>query len=176
MSSPRATRNVLRQKGLEVLREDLGRLAPFLRDRVSELRDWNDVKLLTVAVDRLIDWSRPGLLCIGDAAHAMSPDRRRGYQSGDTGCGSGCEHPGPETAAGNGRRRYGAPGSAAQDVSHPGHAMAAADRAEQCHPACAGQHQAAIGSVAGEAAEPSPGYAAFRRGWSGWAFGPSSRL
>jgi 2-polyprenyl-6-methoxyphenol hydroxylase-like FAD-dependent oxidoreductase len=44
-----------------------------LRDRVEELRDWKDISLLTVAVDRLTQWSRPGLLCIGDAAHAMSP-------------------------------------------------------------------------------------------------------
>jgi 2-polyprenyl-6-methoxyphenol hydroxylase-like FAD-dependent oxidoreductase len=70
---PKGKAAVLMQKNLDGLREDLRRLAPFLRDRVSELRDWNDVKLLTVAVDRLIDWSRPGLLCIGDAAHAMSP-------------------------------------------------------------------------------------------------------
>ena len=51
----------------------MANLAPFLRDRVHELRDWNDVSLLTVKVDRLQHWSRPGLLCIGDAAHAMSP-------------------------------------------------------------------------------------------------------
>ena len=44
-----------------------------LRDRLGELRDWSDVKLLTVLVDRLRQWHRPGLLCIGDAAHAMSP-------------------------------------------------------------------------------------------------------
>ena len=49
------------------------RLTPFLADRVAELKDWDDVKLLTVAVDRLRQWWRPGLLCIGDAAHAMSP-------------------------------------------------------------------------------------------------------
>ena len=48
-------------------------MAPFLSDRVSELRDWTDIKLLTVKVDRLRQWYRPGLLCIGDAAHAMSP-------------------------------------------------------------------------------------------------------
>jgi 2-polyprenyl-6-methoxyphenol hydroxylase-like FAD-dependent oxidoreductase len=48
-------------------------MQPFLRDRVGELRDWGDVSLLTVKVDRLRQWSRPGLLCIGDAAHAMSP-------------------------------------------------------------------------------------------------------
>ena len=48
-------------------------IAPFLRDRVAELRDWNDVQLLTVKVNRLRQWYRPGLVCIGDAAHAMSP-------------------------------------------------------------------------------------------------------
>ena len=44
-----------------------------MRDRVGELKDWDDIKLLTVTVDRLKTWHRPGLLCIGDAAHAMSP-------------------------------------------------------------------------------------------------------
>jgi 2-polyprenyl-6-methoxyphenol hydroxylase-like FAD-dependent oxidoreductase len=63
----------IRARGLPALREDLATIAPFLRDRVDELRDWNDVKLLTVRVDRLRRWYRPGLLCIGDAAHAMSP-------------------------------------------------------------------------------------------------------
>ena len=46
---------------------------PFLADRVGEIRSWDDVKLLTVRIDRLKQWHRPGLLCIGDAAHAMSP-------------------------------------------------------------------------------------------------------
>jgi 2-polyprenyl-6-methoxyphenol hydroxylase-like FAD-dependent oxidoreductase len=46
---------------------------PMFADRVAELQDWNQIKLLTVAVDRLATWHRPGLLCIGDAAHAMSP-------------------------------------------------------------------------------------------------------
>ena len=70
---PKDAADELRRQDVEVLRADLARLAPFLADRVNELRDWNDVKLLTVAVDRLRKWSRPGLLCIGDAAHAMSP-------------------------------------------------------------------------------------------------------
>jgi 2-polyprenyl-6-methoxyphenol hydroxylase-like FAD-dependent oxidoreductase len=48
-------------------------LSPWLGDRVNDLQSWDDVKLLTVAVDRLKQWYRPGLLCIGDAAHAMSP-------------------------------------------------------------------------------------------------------
>ena len=61
------------QAGLASFREEIVRLAPHLRDRVGELGDWSDVKLLTVAVDRLRSWHRPGLLCIGDAAHAMSP-------------------------------------------------------------------------------------------------------
>jgi 2-polyprenyl-6-methoxyphenol hydroxylase-like FAD-dependent oxidoreductase len=60
-------------RGLDAFRADLVRLAPFLRDRVHELATWEDVKLLTVAVNRIDTWSRPGLLCIGDAAHAMSP-------------------------------------------------------------------------------------------------------
>ena len=48
-------------------------MSPWLGERVQELKSWDDVKLLTVAVDRLRQWFRPGLLCIGDAAHAMSP-------------------------------------------------------------------------------------------------------
>jgi 2-polyprenyl-6-methoxyphenol hydroxylase-like FAD-dependent oxidoreductase len=63
----------LKEKGLDEFRKDIASVAPILSDRVQELRDWSDVKLLTVLVDRLIDWYRPGLLCIGDAAHAMSP-------------------------------------------------------------------------------------------------------
>jgi len=63
----------LQAKGFAAFREDLVRLAPSLHDRVDALAAWDDVKLLTVRVDRLRRWYRPGLLCIGDAAHAMSP-------------------------------------------------------------------------------------------------------
>jgi 2-polyprenyl-6-methoxyphenol hydroxylase-like FAD-dependent oxidoreductase len=63
----------LRARGLDAFRADIVKLTPFLVDRVNELKDWDDVKLLTVAVDRLKKWWRTGLLCIGDAAHAMSP-------------------------------------------------------------------------------------------------------
>jgi 2-polyprenyl-6-methoxyphenol hydroxylase-like FAD-dependent oxidoreductase len=63
----------MRRKGFEIFREGITRLAPHARDRVGELSGWDDVKLLTVRVDRLLKWFRPGLLCIGDAAHAMSP-------------------------------------------------------------------------------------------------------
>jgi 2-polyprenyl-6-methoxyphenol hydroxylase-like FAD-dependent oxidoreductase len=70
---PKGAAEEVRARGLPAFREEIVKLAPFLRDRVEELRDWKDVSLLTVAVDRLSRWSRPGLLCIGDAAHAMSP-------------------------------------------------------------------------------------------------------
>jgi 2-polyprenyl-6-methoxyphenol hydroxylase-like FAD-dependent oxidoreductase len=63
----------LRRRGLPAFREAVAELAPFARDRVGELRGWDEVKLLTVRVDRLARWYRPGLLCLGDAAHAMSP-------------------------------------------------------------------------------------------------------
>jgi 2-polyprenyl-6-methoxyphenol hydroxylase-like FAD-dependent oxidoreductase len=70
---PKGTVDEIRQRGLEAFRQEIAQLEPFLRERVEELRDWNEISLLTVTVDRLARWSRPGLLCIGDAAHAMSP-------------------------------------------------------------------------------------------------------
>jgi 2-polyprenyl-6-methoxyphenol hydroxylase-like FAD-dependent oxidoreductase len=63
----------LRAEGIEAFRKDLVALNPRLADRVSEIGSWDDVKLLTVRVDRLKRWYCDGLLCIGDAAHAMSP-------------------------------------------------------------------------------------------------------
>jgi len=70
---PKGGFDQIRQGGLAAFRGEIARLAPYLGDRVGELADWTDIKLLTVAVDRLRVWHRPGLLCIGDAAHAMSP-------------------------------------------------------------------------------------------------------
>jgi 2-polyprenyl-6-methoxyphenol hydroxylase-like FAD-dependent oxidoreductase len=70
---PKGSFEAVRRQGLDRLRERIATAVPFLRDRIGELRDWDDVKLLTVAVNRLTRWHRPGLLCIGDAAHAMSP-------------------------------------------------------------------------------------------------------
>ncbi|HEX3466512.1 MAG TPA: FAD-dependent oxidoreductase [Candidatus Elarobacter sp.] len=63
----------LKARGLDALRDALAAVAPELRDRVGDLHSWDDVKLLTVTIDRLRTWHKPGLLCIGDAAHAMSP-------------------------------------------------------------------------------------------------------
>jgi 2-polyprenyl-6-methoxyphenol hydroxylase-like FAD-dependent oxidoreductase len=70
---PKGGLDELREKGLASFRDDIAGIAPFLADRVNELKDWDDIKLLSVAVDRLRRWYRPGLVCIGDAAHAMSP-------------------------------------------------------------------------------------------------------
>jgi len=70
---PKGGMDEVHARGLEAFRADIVSLAPYLHDRVHELATWDDVKLLTVAVNRLNTWFRPGLLCIGDAAHAMSP-------------------------------------------------------------------------------------------------------
>jgi 2-polyprenyl-6-methoxyphenol hydroxylase-like FAD-dependent oxidoreductase len=70
---PKGGYAALREQGLEEFRRDIVTIVPFLSDRVAELKTWDDIKLLTVLVDRLKEWHTPGLLCIGDAAHAMSP-------------------------------------------------------------------------------------------------------
>jgi 2-polyprenyl-6-methoxyphenol hydroxylase-like FAD-dependent oxidoreductase len=63
----------LRAAGLQAFRDGIVRLAPWFAGRMQAIQDWDEIKLLTVAVDRLETWWKPGLLCIGDAAHAMSP-------------------------------------------------------------------------------------------------------
>ena len=63
----------IKQRGLRALQDDIVALAPFLKDRIAELDDWSKIKLLSVQINRLRKWCREGLLCIGDAAHAMSP-------------------------------------------------------------------------------------------------------
>ncbi|WP_327103585.1 FAD-dependent oxidoreductase [Nonomuraea glycinis] len=63
----------LRSQGIEALRGPVSRLLPFLGDRVGQIRGYDDISMLTVALNRLRRWHRPGFLCIGDAAHAMSP-------------------------------------------------------------------------------------------------------
>jgi len=70
---PKGSIEDVRRAGLDAFRAGLAQSVPKFADRVGELRDWDQIKLLTVAVDRLATWHKPGLLCIGDAAHAMSP-------------------------------------------------------------------------------------------------------
>lgn len=70
---PKGAFEKLKERGLESLRQHIAQVAPILKDRVHELRDWKEMGLLTVLVDRLKKWQKSGLLCIGDSAHAMSP-------------------------------------------------------------------------------------------------------
>jgi 2-polyprenyl-6-methoxyphenol hydroxylase-like FAD-dependent oxidoreductase len=70
---PKGAFDEIQRQGLEAFRAGIVGAAPFLADTVHELDSWDKIKLLTVQVNRLRRWYRPGLLCIGDAAHAMSP-------------------------------------------------------------------------------------------------------
>jgi 2-polyprenyl-6-methoxyphenol hydroxylase-like FAD-dependent oxidoreductase len=70
---PKGAGAELQREGIEAVRREVAASAPFLQDRVAELTSWDQIGLLTVTIDRLEKWSLPGLLCIGDAAHAMSP-------------------------------------------------------------------------------------------------------
>src|SRR4029077_19877818 len=70
---PKGGFDEIKKLGLGQFQNDIVSFAGFLRDRVAELDDWSKIKLLTVQINRLRDWCRDGLLCIGDAAHAMSP-------------------------------------------------------------------------------------------------------
>jgi 2-polyprenyl-6-methoxyphenol hydroxylase-like FAD-dependent oxidoreductase len=65
--------DAVKARGLDAFRDDVISMAPILKTGMSDVKTWDDVKLLTVAINRLKRWTRPGLLCIGDAAHAMSP-------------------------------------------------------------------------------------------------------
>ena len=64
---------MVKARGLQALIDDVVRMAPVLKAGIADIKSFDDVKLLTVAINRLTRWTRPGLLCIGDAAHAMSP-------------------------------------------------------------------------------------------------------
>ena len=70
---PKGDFEQIKGRGLPVFHEEIVSIVAFLRERVAELDDWSKIKLLTVQINRLRDWCRDGLLCIGDAAHAMSP-------------------------------------------------------------------------------------------------------
>jgi 2-polyprenyl-6-methoxyphenol hydroxylase-like FAD-dependent oxidoreductase len=70
---PKGGYDRIKAKGLAAFLDNVVAMSPFLRDRIGEIKSWDDVKLLTVGVDRLPRWHKPGVLCIGDAAHTMSP-------------------------------------------------------------------------------------------------------
>ena len=73
MIIPKGSFAEVQRRGLDEFRASIAQIAPYVGDRVDELKDWDQIKLLTVQINRLRQWHRPGLLCIGDAAHAMSP-------------------------------------------------------------------------------------------------------
>ena len=70
---PKGSFEQTKTEGMDAFRATIARIAPYLGERVEELREWDQIKLLTVQINRLGRWHLPGLLCIGDAAHAMSP-------------------------------------------------------------------------------------------------------
>ena len=81
---PKGGYDTVRAAGLPAFRAGVASLAPDLRDRVDEIADWDAVKVLTVALNRLRRWHAPGVLLIGDAAHAMSPVGGVGISSANT--------------------------------------------------------------------------------------------
>jgi 2-polyprenyl-6-methoxyphenol hydroxylase-like FAD-dependent oxidoreductase len=70
---PKGQYDAVKARGLPALLDDIARMAPVLKPGLADVKSWDDMKLLTVAVNRMERWTRAGLLCIGDAAHAMSP-------------------------------------------------------------------------------------------------------
>ena len=70
---PKGRAEQVRTRGLDAFRADVIATAPELTDQIRDVNTWDDVKLLTVSIERLLKWSAPGMLCIGDAAHTMSP-------------------------------------------------------------------------------------------------------
>jgi 2-polyprenyl-6-methoxyphenol hydroxylase-like FAD-dependent oxidoreductase len=70
---PKGGYEAVKARGLPALLDDIVRMAPVLKKGIADVKSWDDMKLLTVVINRLHKWAQPGLLCIGDAAHAMSP-------------------------------------------------------------------------------------------------------
>ena len=170
---PKGKADELRQQGLPAFRQELVRLAPFLENRVEELRDWDDIKLLTVAVDRLRRWFRPGLLCIGDAAHAMSPIGGVGINLAIQDAVATANILGERLRLGTVNEGDLAGGAATKDISHARHPAAAINSAEQCDPQSAGHYPAAHAALACKApgAVEVPAAHSGAGGWAGISSG-----
>jgi hypothetical protein len=136
---PKGRFEEMRRQGFETFRGEIMRLALFASDKAGELRSWDDVKLLTVRVDRLLEWFRPGLLCIGDAAHAMSPVGGVGINlaiQDAVAAGNILFKPLREWAS---HLRPSAPDPEATGVTHQSDPVAAGDRAAPDHSPCVGR-------------------------------------
>ena len=145
---PKGAADELRKRGIEHFREDIASLEPFLRDRVSELRNWNDMSLLTVKVDRFKQWWR-----CRPAVHRRRGARDvagwgSGDQSGDSGRSRRGEYSGHEAGRGNSQRRRSCSSPAPPGISDSSHAEAAGSHTERSHPASPGQCAAAYVAVA----------------------------
>ena len=133
----------VKAKGLDAFRDDVVWMSPFLADRVGELKSWDDIKLLSVTVDRLQKWWRPGLICIGDAAHAMSPIGGVGINLAVQDAVAAANRLRRRLKAGTVERRRPARHPAAAHVAGALHAMAAAHHPEADHQPRAGKPAAA---------------------------------
>ena len=133
----------IKAQGLDAFRQRVVAMTPDLADRIGELKSFDDIKLLTVTVDRLRQWWRPGLICIGDAAHAMSPIGGVGVnlavQDAVAAANQLAAPLKARTISGDDLARH----RAAAQLSGPRHAAPAAHHAEPDHRAGARQHRAA---------------------------------
>ncbi len=149
---PKGKAEEVRQKGIAAFRQEIVQLEPFLRDRVDELRDWDqDIKLLTVSVDRLERWYRPGLLCIGDAAHAMSPIGGVGINLAIQDAVATANILGSHLAEESSIGKRSSRGRAAQNFSHARHAKIANRHSEKRDPESSGRRKTHNSSVASQA-------------------------
>ena len=164
---PKGGVDELKSKGLDAFRAAIVEVAPVMHDRVRELASWDDVKLLTVKVDRLQRWHRPGLLCIGDAAHAMSPVGGVGINLAIQDAVAAANRLARAVARRHRQRCRPRGGAAPPDIPDPGDAAPAGLHPGQHPQPRAGEPRAAVAAVAGSAARPLPDAAAsFRPGWS----------
>jgi 2-polyprenyl-6-methoxyphenol hydroxylase-like FAD-dependent oxidoreductase len=156
----------VKTKGLEAFRGAVVQMSPFLADRVGELKSWDDIKLLSVTVDRLQKWWRPGLICIGDAAHAMSPIGGVGINIAVQDAVAAANRLAAQSRHGDGRRSAGDPGSA--HLAGAIYPVAAAHRAEAGRQPRAGRNGAAEAAAVVPAdwdvSDPAPLAGAFARG------------
>ena len=164
---PKGSAEAARQAGLESFRKLIVHVAPEFADRVAELTDWDQIKLLTVTVDRLEKWCRPGLLCIGDCAHAMSPIGGVGINLAVQDAVAAANILAGPLLNGALSLRDLQKGPEAPRASDSPHAKASDDRAGSRHDSRAGAEAKSQAALLREAAQPvCLSCGAFRRVWS----------
>ena len=128
----------IQQRGLPSFRQDLAEIAPFLASRTDEIADWNAVKLLTVAVDRLRQWAQPGTAVHWGLCPRHVTRRRRWHQPCHSGCGCGGESAGIAFVAWHDKRTGSAPGASSSQLSNAHDASRSGVYASPVHPASSG--------------------------------------